>query len=466
LLSEKFNKPVVFLNPDTYNNLIFPMKISSLLQILFLCHLQLQVVEGARVRHRRSRKSKQKEAVQLANDAKDANDANDVSDVNDIPLEETNVAMMNSDEARDARHAAATKEDAWNSVGNEAGIWVWRIEQFKVVAWPKDKYGKFHEGDCYIVLQADEDKDSGKLSRNVFFWLGEKAKVAERGTAAYKTVELSDYFKGEPTQHREVMGVESVQFRSLFDEIDYLEGGVATGFNPLAPVMHRKTLFIVRKLGNGEVCKSPAAHEFKARNAEYCVMELQMATSSLNHGDCFVLDAGLDISHWCGEESSPFTKYGAAMVAASVSDTKINAKIRKLDKNEFVALLGGSANDIQAPIKSLDALPQPVLGAGVLYELSNDADESADMSKLNLVEKGRGDLTKSMLNSDKVILVDTDSEIFLWIGKGASETERRGAWRTATTYLDVNNKSPDTAVHLFKEGKPISNEQWNKIFEK
>lgn len=39
-------------------------------------------------------------------------------------------------------------------MGKSPGLFVWRIEQFEVVAWPKEKYGQFHEGDSYIVLHS------------------------------------------------------------------------------------------------------------------------------------------------------------------------------------------------------------------------------------------------------------------------------------------------------------------------
>lgn len=39
------------------------------------------------------------------------------------------------------RAAAAEKEPAWENAGKSVGLQIWRIEKFKVVAWPKEEYG-------------------------------------------------------------------------------------------------------------------------------------------------------------------------------------------------------------------------------------------------------------------------------------------------------------------------------------
>ena len=47
---------------------------------------------------------------------------------------------------------AGDKEAAWEHAGTEAGLQIWRMEQFKVVEWPKERYGSFYDGDSYIIL--------------------------------------------------------------------------------------------------------------------------------------------------------------------------------------------------------------------------------------------------------------------------------------------------------------------------
>merc|ERR1712070_781428 len=40
---------------------------------------------------------------------------------------------------------------------------------------------------------------------------------------------------GEPTEHREVQGKESPEFKALFPNLEYLEGGVDSGFRHVKP---------------------------------------------------------------------------------------------------------------------------------------------------------------------------------------------------------------------------------------
>lgn len=54
----------------------------------------------------------------------------------------------------EVKYNSAQTEPAWKSVGKTPGLYIWRIEQFQVVPWPKDKYGQFHQGDSYVVLSS------------------------------------------------------------------------------------------------------------------------------------------------------------------------------------------------------------------------------------------------------------------------------------------------------------------------
>jgi gelsolin len=213
----------------------------------------------------------------------------------EVKFEDTNVAGIGTDEDKAVRKGAASKEPAWNGVGQAPGLNVWRIEQFKVIKWDEDKYGQFHKGDSYIVLSTKADESSGKLIRTIYFWLGKETTCDEQGTAAYKTVELDDFFDGEPAEVRVRQGHEPAEFLALFGgSIELLEGGIDTGFKHVKKDGHESKLFIARRVkGKTEVYQAP------------------LRKSLINENDCYVLDAPDKIYVYDGKGASPFEKQAA-----------------------------------------------------------------------------------------------------------------------------------------------------------
>lgn len=73
-----------------------------------------------------------------------------------IELAETNLAAIGSELDKKHRKEEGALEKAWGKetgVGSKAGLWVWRIEQFQVVAVREEQVGQFYSGDSYIVLK-------------------------------------------------------------------------------------------------------------------------------------------------------------------------------------------------------------------------------------------------------------------------------------------------------------------------
>jgi len=75
-------------------------------------------------------------------------------------IDDTNIANLGTELEKKVKKAAAETEDAWKGVGKQVGMWIWRIEKFKVVPWPKEHYGSFFSGDSFILL---------KVSMHTFF---------------------------------------------------------------------------------------------------------------------------------------------------------------------------------------------------------------------------------------------------------------------------------------------------------
>lgn len=69
-----------------------------------------------------------------------------------INWKDSNLAMFGSDLEKKIKEASAGGEHAWDGIGKEVILRVWRIEKFKVVAWPKSKYGKVNTSLAMITL--------------------------------------------------------------------------------------------------------------------------------------------------------------------------------------------------------------------------------------------------------------------------------------------------------------------------
>eukprot|EP00439_Symbiodinium_sp_Y106_P084908 s357_g26.t5 len=200
---------------------------------------------------------------------------------------------VGSDEDKATRKMAAMKEPAWEGLGTKPGIQVWRIEHFQVVPVDSTNHGQFHKGDSYIVLHSEQAAD-GKLLHTIFFYIGAESSSDEKGTAAYKTVELDDFLEGEPKQVREEMGKESPAFSALFPDLKYLDGGVDSGFKHVVPEGHDTKLYQVRKV-----------------KGKTSVLQVPVRKDMVNDSDSFVLDAADKIYVYDGPSASPFEKQAA-----------------------------------------------------------------------------------------------------------------------------------------------------------
>lgn len=147
----------------------------------------------------------------------------------------SNLANFGTDLEYKVKLASAQSEPVWKTViaSGAPVIRVWRIERFHVKDWPAELYGKFHTGDCYIVLH--RTGQAPHYTYDLHFWLGTESSIDERGTAAYKTAELDTFLGRSPTEHLELQHGESALFKSYFSHVDYLPGGVESGFRHVEP---------------------------------------------------------------------------------------------------------------------------------------------------------------------------------------------------------------------------------------
>jgi len=378
-------------------------------------------------------------------------------------IEDSNVENIGSDMDKKLRETAAATEKAWKKVKKgKAGFYAWRIEKFKVKRNEDAKNGIFYNDDSYIVLNGYMKDD--KLVWDVHFWLGQTTSQDEAGTAAYKTVELDDFLGGDPIQHREVSTHESSMFLGYYPQgIRLLDGGVESGFNHVKPESWTPRLLWIKGKKNIRVVQVPLKCE------------------SLNSGDVFILDAGLMLYQYQGRKAGKNEKLQAGKLQRMIDDERkgkpevcVFSQTDKPSMDDNLGRFAGYFEDIGEEVKAGEPATNEATEAffakidtdtgGSDEDWEKDSNKrlmslSDESGTLEFTEVAAGTVEKKHLNSDDVFVFDVGSEVFVWIGKGASSSEKKNGMAYATKYLtkyDRPNFLPVTQI--FEGGE-------NEIFD-
>jgi len=262
--------------------------------------------------------------------------------------------------------------------------------------------------------------------------LGAKSSQDEQGTAAYKTVELDDLLGDAPVQHREVDGYETEAFKSLWNgKLLVQEGGIESGFHHVKPEAYEPRLL-----------------HFKGKANHIRVEQVALSPASLNAGDTFLLDAGLDLYEWHGHASAVAERNKCRDVRIGLVDRRNGRpKVHTIDQGDkadgpaeaFWNLLGapGGAADI-AP-----ATPDNVVAPSerVLLHVSDAS------GALVCREIARGaNATRDKLTSDDAYILDIGQQVFVWVGDSASKAERGKAIKFASEYLTKEGRPAHTPI--------------------
>lgn len=318
---------------------------------------------------------------------------------------------------------------AFTDAGRSPGLQIWRIENFEPVPVPQKEHGKFHEGDSYIVLWTYAKNSSGGLGWDIHFWLGKNTTKDESGAAARLTVDLDDSLGGGPVQHREVQGYESSQFLEYFKSgVRYLPGGVASGFH---------------HVGINAPGEKKLYHVKGKRHVRVHLVE--PSVTSMNKGDCFILDNGQDLFVYFGPLSKDVERLKASTVANHIRDqdhggrakvTIIDPSSTSDDTEEFFTQLGSGSESELPDNSSTDDVEfeKEIEKSAVLYKVS-DGD-----GKLTVQKIGEKPLSRSMLKSEDCFILDTGaSGIYVWVGRSSTSQEKVEAFKKGEDFLHMHN---------------------------
>ena len=362
---------------------------------------------------------------------------------------DTNMALFGTAIERSIKEEAAKHEPQWHEAGSTAGLQIWRIESFKVVPWPAEKAGQFHEADSYIILHTYMEVD--KLSYSIHFWIGHQSTADKYGTAAYKTVELDDFLNGAAVQHREVQNHESLLFLSYFpDGIEYLEGGTECGFRHVEHAPRQPTLLWIKGLAN-----------------DVRLLEVEVARGSMNSGDVFILDCEEGIFQWNGRDSNGYERAKAAEVCATMHAERGRSKITVLEEGDERSYDTHGAFFKYLPTGGWSQRRVDQLGydksVGRAEAGGNDWQVKGFEKTIYrlLLEEGKGVrlqlaaqgfIPRTHLKSDGVFVIDSGFAVFLWVGSQASIAERVAVFVAGHIYVHEHGRPKCLPVTHYAEG--------------
>lgn len=347
---------------------------------------------------------------------------------------DSNLALFGSDVERQVKKEAAETEPAWQNAGTSVGLQIWRIVKFQVTDWSKEQYGKFFNGDSYIILNTYKPRpESNELAYDVHFWIGSQSTQDEYGTAAYKTVELDTYLDDKPIQHREVEGYESELFLSYFPQgIILMEGGADTGFRHAEPEKYPTRLF-----------------HFCGTGKNVMMTQISASKSLLDSGDVFILDMGMTIYQWNGSGASVFEKQKAMKFMQLLKNERYGKAlaVEVIDENccgldsdhPFYEALTDDDPKEDFHVSVVDEQPQ-------LYRVS-DATGSLQFEHV----KG-GSINKKDFDPNDVFIMDTQKGCYVWIGRRASAEEKKNGFAYAHEHL-MKTANPLRSIVVIKEGQ-------------
>lgn len=325
-------------------------------------------------------------------------------------------------------------DSAFLGAGTKIGLEIWCIENLSLVPIPKSSHGKFFSGSAYLILNTILLKD-GMLEHDVHYWLGKDANEVDSLMVSDKALELDLALGSCTVQYREKQGQESAKFLSYFKPcIIPCEGIYTSGPERSDSDSHHITLF---------ACKGEHAISVK---------EVPFSRSSLNHDDVFILDTKSKIYLFSGHNSSiqerakalevikyiKEEKHGGKCQVATIEDGKF---VGDSDAGEFWTFFGGYA-------------PIPRDSSSFFKKQYNFPFVKLFWINIQgkLCETLTGLLSREMLAREKCYMLDCDAEVYVWMGRCTSITERKTSITATEEFLRSQGRSTSSLVTVVTEG--------------
>jgi hypothetical protein len=306
---------------------------------------------------------------------------------------------------------------------------IWVINDFKIVPVEEKQYGQFYGGDSYIVKYTYLQNRVEKYI--IYFWLGDKSTQDEKGSAALLAKDMDDNTTGgAAVQVRVTQGKEPAHFRQLFKgNFIVHSGGKASGFKNV----NAEDDFDTDGVALFHVRGTNLLNTFGMQVAELA--------SSLNSTDCFCLVTPATVFLWHGQHSNQAEIDTANNISLILAGTFLDQAGREVvdvpegsESEEFWGFLGGKGEYAQF------AAGEPSPKDPRLFSCST-ATGSFKVEEVFQFEQ------EDLLDED-VFILDTYSQLFIWVGSGSTQEEKDKCLIVAAQFIENadDGRSPDIPV--------------------
>lgn len=324
-------------------------------------------------------------------------------------------------------------------VGSIPGIVCYEIEKFLPSPVDSALNGKFYEGDCYIVLKTYID-DTNSLNWNIYFWIGSQAALDKQACAAMHAVNLRNLLGATCRTQREEQNDESDEFIDLFGvNLMYIEGARTTsGFYTVEDIEYLTRMYKIS--GSGRLTLEPVPLESSQLKAEFV----------------YLLDDGMRIFVWMGNKSNPITRSKARLFAEKINkhERKFQASLVVMKQGEEVDEHFWDLLDVESDLKEKN--PEDGVSEETKGKLITAQNFKPKLYKVGIgmgylelpqvrASSGKLVLTRQLLDTRGVYILDCYTDIFVWIGLKSTRLVRTAALKLSAS-LDAMINRPDFTV--------------------
>ncbi|CAM1301688.1 Gel (predicted) [Pycnogonum litorale] len=338
------------------------------------------------------------------------------------PEKEFNVRSLHSEKRRLLAKNAGRAYGFMPDDGS-GDIEIYRVENFELVPVDKNTSGMFFGGDSYVLKYSyNADRGRGYV---IYFWQGMNSSQDEKAASAIHAVHLDDKVQGKAVQVRVVQGNEPQHFLRIFKgKMIIFMGGKASGF---------------KNVHDHDTYDKDGTRLFHVKgtsDVDIRAVQVPEVASYLNSDDVFVLETPSVTFLWMGKNSIAEEKTMGKKIVPLVSPgRKVSVIDEGMEPNEFWKALGGKGPYKQSRMVSESPLLPP--------RMFHCSDARGKFNVEEITEFNQDDL-----NVDDVMILDSGDEIFVWVGQGANEDEKKNAFKIAEDYVktDPTDRSLDNTV--------------------